>query len=346
MKTVYDHIAANNFKTFLLLLLFPLTLWVLTTAAVVVAFYLMGDAKLAASTIAPYRDFLLNHDIAVTPGNIYLLAGIFFIVGYLPFILGLGITWMAVSYFMGDAMMLGSVYARPLEKKDNPQVYRAVENVAIAAGLPMPQVFIINDESLNAFATGRDPTHAAIALTSGIIKKLEPLELEGVIAHEMAHIGNRDIRLNMLIITGLGIFSLMADILRRSLFHHSSGSNRNQAQAKILLFAVMLALMVFNFVVAPLIRMAVSRSREYAADASGALITRNPKALASALQKIAGDARVEVFDKQNTLATACIADPRDTGSAFAGMLQTHPPVSIRIRRLLEMAGEEVRPAGR
>lgn len=338
MLTIYDHIAANNRKTWLLVLLFPLSLCVLTIGAAVIAFYVMGDLKFAAHFVVPHQNFLQEHNISITTGNIYFLAGVFFIAGYLPYVIGSGLLWMAVSYFFGDVMMLGFAYARPLEKQDNPQVYRAVENVAIAAGLPMPAVFVINDESLNAFATGRDPKHASVALTTGIIQKLEPLELEGVIAHEMAHIGNRDIRLNMLIITGLSIFGFLADIIRSHVIYGGSGS-KDQQRTKFLLLAVMIALIIFNFIVAPLIQMAISRSREYAADATGALITRNPKALASALQKISGDARVEVLDRQATISAACIADPRDRRVAFQSLLGTHPPVKERIRRLLAMSGE-------
>lgn len=207
MQTVYDHIAANNRKTWLLLLLFPTVLSLLTILATVLAFYAMGDLRFAAHFVTPHQEFLLSHNIAITAGNVYWLAGGFFIASYLPFVFGTAITWMLISYFFGDTMMLSFAHALPLQKQENPQVYRLVENVAIAAGLPMPKVYIVDDESLNAFATGRDPKHASIALTTGIIAKLEPLELEGVIAHEMAHIGNRDIRLNMMIITGLSVFA-------------------------------------------------------------------------------------------------------------------------------------------
>ena len=337
MLTIYDHIAANNRKTWLLVLLFPLSLCVLTIGAAVIAFYVMGDLKFAAYFVVPYQNFLQEHNISLTTDNIYFLAGVFFIAGYLPYVIGSGLLWMAVSYFFGDAMMLGFAHARPLEKQDNPQVYRAVENVAIAAGLPMPAVFVINDESLNAFATGRDPKHASVALTTGIIQKLDPLELEGVIAHEMAHIGNRDIRLNMLIITGLSVFAFLAEMIGRSL-RYSTSSSKDSGKFKILLLAIMLALLVFNFFVAPIIQMAISRSREYAADATGALITRNPKALASALQKISADARIEILDGKKTMSTACIADPREPKAAFQSMLATHPPIRIRIKRLMEMGG--------
>ena len=338
MQTVYDHIAANNRKTWLLLLLFPTVLSVLTILATVLAFYAMGDLRFAAHFVTPHQEFLLSHNITVTTDNIYWLAGWFFISSYLPFVFGVAITWMLISYFLGDTMMLSFARALPLEKPENPQVYRLVENVAIAAGLPMPKIYIINDESLNAFATGRDPKHASIALTTGIIAKLEPLELEGVIAHEMAHIGNRDIRLNMMIITGLSVFAFLAEMIGRSLRYSTTSNSKDSGQFKILLLAIMLALIVFNFFVAPIIQMAISRAREYAADATGALITRNPRALASALQKISSDARVEILDGKKTMSTACIADPREPKVAFQSMLATHPPIRSRIKRLMEMGG--------
>ena len=337
MQTVYDHIAANNRKTWLLLLLFPTALSILTILATVMAFYAMGDLSFAAQFVVPHQEFLLSHNIALTTGNVYWLAGWFFISSYLPVVFGGAITWMLISYFLGDTMMLSFARALPLEKPENPQVYRLVENVAIAAGLPMPKIYIVDDESLNAFATGRDPKHASIALTTGIINKLEPLELEGVIAHEMAHIGNRDIRLNMMIITGLSVFAFLAEMIGRSLRYPIS-NNKDSGKIKILLLAVMLALIVFNFFVAPIIQMAISRAREYAADATGALITRNPRALASALQKISSDARVEILDGKKTMSTACIADPREPKVAFQSMLATHPPIRTRIKRLMEMGG--------
>lgn len=337
MQTVYDHIAANNRKTWLLLLLFPTALSILTILATVMAFYAMGDLSFAAQFVVPHQEFLLSHNIALTTGNVYWLAGWFFISSYLPVVFGVAITWMLISYFLGDTMMLSFARALPLEKPENPQVYRLVENVAIAAGLPMPKIYIVDDESLNAFATGRDPKHASIALTTGIINKLEPLELEGVIAHEMAHIGNRDIRLNMMIITGLSVFAFWAEMIGRSLRYPIS-NNKDSGKIKILLLAVMLALIVFNFFVAPIIQMAISRAREYAADATGALITRNPRALASALQKISSDARVEILDGKKTMSTACIADPREPKVAFQSMLATHPPIRTRIKRLMEMGG--------
>ena len=204
--------------------------------------------------------------------------------------------------------------------------------------MPTPRVYIIDDASMNAFATGRSPRDASVALTRGIIKRLDRLELEGVIAHEMAHIGNRDIRLDMLLITGVGVTVFAADFIGRMLASgvgRSSNDNDNKGGAAVLLM-VWLAFMVFNFIITPLLRMAVSRNREYAADATGAYITRNPHALASALQKITTDSRVECLDKMKSMSAVCIANPRSLREFSSSLLATHPPVEKRIERLESM----------
>ena len=234
-------------------------------------------------------------------------------------------------------MMLGFAGAKPIEKKDAPKLYNTVENTAIMAGLPMPKLYIIEDNSLNAFATGINPKNASIAVTRGLMEKLSPLELQGVIAHEMAHIGNRDIRLNMLIVVGVGIFySLGRSLLRsarNSSVRSSSRNSKNSGNSYILFWFVGIALLAFHYIIAPLIQMAVSRQREYAADSTGAKILHNSKALADALEKISSDARVEVLDSQKNMAVACIASPFDK---ISGLFATHPPIEERIRRLRSM----------
>lgn len=214
-------------------------------------------------------------------------------------------------------------------------IYKSVENVALAAGLPTPRVYIINDSGLNAFATGCSPRDATVALTRGIVEKLDRLELEGVIAHEMAHIGNRDIRLDMLLITGIGVTVFIADaILRGITYSHSGNDDKNNSTA--VLFMVWLAFTVFNFIITPILRMAISRRREYAADATGAYITRNPKALANALRKISENSRVEKLSTQKAMASVCIANPLGKRAFFGEIMATHPPVKERIKRLESM----------
>ena len=161
--------------------------------------------------------------------------------------------------------------------------------------MPQPRVYIIDDDSLNAFATGRTPHDASVALTRGIIKKLDRLELEGVIAHECAHIGNRDIRLDMLIITGIGVTVFIADLIYRVAIYGGGRRDNDDNKSGAVLLMVWLAFMVFNWVVTPILRLAVSRNREYAADATGAHITRNPMGLANALRKISGKSESNGF---------------------------------------------------
>ena len=214
-------------------------------------------------------------------------------------------------------------------------MFRAVENVAIAAGLPTPRVYIINDDSLNAFATGRSPRDASVALTRGIIKKLDQLELEGVIAHECAHIGNRDIRLDMLIITGVGVTVFVADLLYRMAIYGGGSRDSDNNKSGAVLMMVWLAFMVFNTIISPILRLAVSRSREYAADATGAHITRNPIGLANALRKISGHSQSKKLDNMQSMAIACIANPGMRG--FVGdIFSTHPAPEKRIARLESM----------
>lgn len=331
--TVYDHIDANNRKTWLLIALFPLSLALLVWAACYLALYAINDPEFTRQGLVLLAKAWPGAVKIAAENNFVLMASFGYLGAALLPIVVIALGWMAISYFFGDKMMLGFAGAQPLRPEDNPEIYRHVENVAIMAGLPMPKVYLINDESMNAFATGHSPDTASVALTSGIIKRLTPLELEAVIAHEMGHIGNRDIRLNLLIITGLSIFGFLADMVRLSLYSRRSGNSKNN-QAQVLIFFIVIALLIFNFAVAPLIRLAVSRTREYAADATGALITRNPQQLALALAKIAQDSRVEVLDKSPRMAIACIAEPNSLNQ----LTSTHPSIKSRIERLMQMSG--------
>ncbi|MBP5534028.1 MAG: M48 family metallopeptidase [Alphaproteobacteria bacterium] len=320
--TVYDHIEQNNLKTWLLVLLFPISLTVLVWLACLLFVILCGNDVVDAGVS------LLPQKWQYSMGG-YLGAATGFAWDFLLPTFIMGVIWMTISYFFGGKMMMAFAEAKPMNKKENPDVYNLVENTAIMAGLPMPKVYIIDDDSLNAFATGMKPKDAAIALTSGIINHLEKTELQGVIAHEMAHIGNRDIRLNMLIITGLGIF----ESLGRSLLRSEARSSNNKKNSGGLILFIAIALLIFNFLIAPLIHMAISRKREFAADATGAKILHNPKALADALEKISVDSRVEVLDKQKNMAVACIASPF---AKVSQLTSTHPPINERIRRLRNM----------
>ncbi len=315
-QSIYKHITQNNTKTLFLVLLFPVSLCVLLYAGMYIAGGMTQNVN-SAELLAAVNDTFLT---------------------IVPLVVAGALVWMGISYFLGDKMMLGFAGATEItpDSADGQLVYRAVEHVARAAQLPMPKVFIVDDMSLNAFATGRSPTTASVAVTRGLIGKLKPLELEAVIAHELGHIGNRDVRLNMLIITGIGIFGLLADLFYPT--RHVSDEKENAIG-----WGLWVALMAFSLLVAPLIQFAVSRTREYAADATAARITHNPLALAAALKKISADARVETLDKAPHMATACIASPlADEGNvAFFGLGKTHPDIDDRIARLEQMAASPV-----
>lgn len=307
MKTVYDHIRSNNIKTVFLVICFPLIFIALIF--------------LFTWIVAPI-DTALQTTVSVA----------------IPTFIACAV-WLVISWAFGDSMMLHSAHAHEIfdDDKQNREIFRAVENVAIAAGLPRPRVYIIDDDSMNAFATGRSPRDASVALTRGIIKKLDNLELQGVIAHEMAHIGNRDIRLDMMLITGVGVTVFTADMILRLAIVGNNGDNDNRGNGAAVLLMVWLAFMVFNWIITPILRMAVSRNREYAADATGAQITRNPMALANALRKITTDARVECLDKVKSMSAVCIAYPGGPREFASSLMATHPPVEKRIERLESMA---------
>ena len=309
-KDVYQHIKRNNIKTILLVLLFPIIL----------------------ATIM----FVLSCVFMSVDESLSLLYTAF------PVIVCVCLIWTIISYSCGSDMMLGFAGARELSDKDteNKKVFKCVENVALAAGMPCPRVYVIHDDSLNAFATGTSPKNASVALTSGIIKKLTPLELEAVVAHEMGHIRNRDVRLDIIIITCLGALTLLADFIARTFVYsdHRKSSNNNQNNAQAVLLVVWLSLIIFNLLLAPIIYFSLSRTREYAADTASAHITRNPSALISALQKISVDSRVESLDTCKLMGNVCIANPLGKKRMFAGIGDTHPSVENRIKRLKSMRG--------
>jgi len=240
----------------------------------------------------------------------------------------ISIVMTLVSYFSGDKIALVSAGAKgPITQTDNPYVYRMVENLAITAGLPIPKIYIIEDPAMNAFATGRNPQHASVAVTTGIIQNLKNEELEGVIAHELSHIKNYDIRIMMLVIVLVGTVTLLADwFLRVNLFRHSD--NKQNSTAVFALVGLVLAILSPLF--AELIKLAISRKREFLADASGALLTRYPEGLASALEKISQNPTVLRGNKAT--AHLYIASPF-TKKSFANLFSTHPPIEERIKAL-------------
>lgn len=238
--------------------------------------------------------------------------------------------YVVISYYSGSRMALAVNGARQIKKSDNPRLWNIVENLSITDGLPMPRVFIIDDPAPNAFATGRDPKHAAVCATTGILEIMNDTELEGVFAHELGHVKNYDIRVSMVAFALTAVISFIADImLRLTFFRSNDRENNNQIMAILGLVAAILAPLV-----ATLIQLAISRQREYLADATGALTTRYPEGLASALEKIAQTG--STMRRQNT-ATAHLffANPLKK-SNLAGLFSTHPPIQDRIARLRNM----------
>ena len=311
-KSAYDHISENNTKTTILMIAFTLILIPLFGLVAFVLLYL-GNSHLAPMNV------IINETIDLVKRFSFV-------------IVGASAIWFLIVWLTGDQIMLGFSGATELTKEnpENKKIYNLVENAALAAGLPCPKIYVIQDQSLNAFATGNSPRNASVALTSGIIEKLNSRELQGVIAHELGHIGNRDIRLNMIMISGISVFGLIGDFC----FRMSGGSKKNN---NVFFMAIGITFLLFHFIVAPLLQLAVSRTREYAADATAALITRDPKALASALKKISMDSRVESLDSSKTMAIACIHTPLATNTlSFFSLMSTHPPIQERIRRLENM----------
>ncbi len=321
MKTTYDFIDSNTRKTILLIALFPLSLAVITYVSMLLfSYFYMAEQKyelVSVKSVFNYAD-----------------AYFFYVFGI---VLIFSALWTLISYYSGHKFILSSLNSRQADPDKDKEIIRIVENIAITAGIPAPKTYIIEDSALNAFATGRNPQNSYIALTSGLIGKLDKTELEGVIAHETAHIENSDTKLMLIIILVIGFFTLVGNLLMRM---PSRGKGRNKGA--VIIFIIGLILYLYGTVIAPLIRLAISRRREYQADATAALLTRNPQGLISALKKITQNPRVEAFQGKESMSHMCIENPlRENINLFdslAGIFSTHPPVADRIKALEEMDG--------
>lgn len=247
------------------------------------------------------------------------------------------------SYWYSDKLVLGLAHAVPVDMRSHPELYRIVENLAITAGLPMPKLYVVPEVQMNAFATGRNPEHAVVAVTDGALRGLDRSELEGVIAHEMSHIGNRDMLVGTMAVILVGFVSLVSDMFLRSLWWGGGrrSNDREGGNGAIMLLAIAFAILAP--ISASLIQLAISRKREFLADASGALLTRYPDGLASALEKIARDTTPMRSAARNTTAHLWIDDPF-TGdnrvSWWHKLFMTHPPIAERIRILRGMKNSE------
>ena len=248
---------------------------------------------------------------------------ILFVIGYTVF-----------QYFAASSIAVAMSGAVPIRKEDNPRLWRTVENISIAQGMPMPKVYIIPDEAPNAFATGRDPEHAIVAATSGLLQIMDDKELEGVMAHEMAHVKNYDIRVSTIVFGLVSAIGLLADFAIRMAFY--SNFNRdsrdgNAAAIQLAFWAIGIVAAIVAWLIGPLVSAAVSRQREYLADATGAEITRYPEGLASALQKL-GEYGRPMRRPSKSMAHMYISDPVKPGFVER-MFSTHPPIGARVERL-------------
>lgn len=297
---IYSAISSNKNKTWAIMLLFVL---IITTIV-----YVFSKAL----------------------GYGYSLAGIALILA--------GITSIG-SYYYSDKLVLATSGAKEIEKKDNPELFRIVENLCIGDGLPSPKIYVINDPSPNAFATGRDPKHSVVCVTTGILSILNETELEGVIAHELSHVKNFDIRLMGIVATLVGFIAIIANLFTNQLWFggiRDREDRGNGIQSIFLILGIILA--ILSPIVATLIQLAVSRKREFLADASGALLTRYPEALANALEKLSKDPHT-LRTANNATAHLFIVNPfkgKQAKQWFSSLFDTHPPIEERIKILRSM----------
>jgi len=299
MANAFDEVAKNKFKSYLLMFLF---------AAILIGLaYVIG--------------------LVYGNGSPVIIISFMFIAFIISIVMAL------VSFYWGDKAALDISKAKPANRRDHAHYINTVEGLAIAAQLPVPKIYVIPDQSINAFATGRDPEHASIAVTEGAIKKLDRVELEGVVAHEMSHVKNYDMRLMTVTVILVGLIALLSDLFIRSMWFGGGRDNEGRnGNAVILIIGILLAILAP--IIAELIKLAISRKREYAADAQGAILSRNPQSLADALKKIQKDS---AENKVATKATAHLyfSSPFKKGS-FSNFFSTHPPIEERIKRLEAM----------
>ena len=306
----------NNFRSLLLLCLFPC----LVVGLLFLFCYLL--VYFAHS----------SHSQVDVMGNAVAL-----FIQWVPYVLGAVLIWFLIAYFANTSIINSATGARPLERKENKRIYNLVENLCMSQGMSMPKINIIDDDSLNAYASGIDKKSYTVTLSRGIIEKLNDEELEAVIAHELSHIRNHDVRLLIISIVFVGIFSMVAQIALRSVYYSSFTRRKNDKEGGavlIILLAMVVAAIGYFFAI--LMRFAISRKREYLADAGAAEMTKNPLALASALRKISADPDIEAV-KREDVAQLFIQHPgkqaKSALSGLSGLFATHPPIEKRIQIL-------------
>ena len=312
-----SQIRRNNTNSVLILLMFPVVFIGLTW----LFFFILGIGQ-AQQMAAEHQGYNFLEEVNYS------------FIHTIPFVLAGVVAWFIVAWFSHTAMIEKATSSKPLERKENFRVYNLVENLCISRGMTMPKVNIIEDDSLNAFASGINEKNYAVSLSRGIINKLDDQELEAVIAHELTHIRNRDVRLLIISIVFVGIFAFISEAIFRSMRFGSLGRGKKGSGGAAIIIALVLALL--GYLIASLFRFALSRKREYLADAGAAELTRNPLALASALRKISSDPTIEAV-KRKDVAQMFIENPQaelKKSSFSMGMLfATHPPIGKRIEIL-------------
>lgn len=249
---------------------------------------------------------------------------------------GIALAQSLVGFYAGDSVALSINGAKEIKKKDSPQLWNTVENLSIAGGLPMPKVYIIPDPAPNAFATGRDPKHASVAVTTGLLERLDKSELEGVIAHELSHIGNYDIRLMTIVAVLVAVIAVLSDIFIRGQLIFGGRRNNNEGGGNGIIVLIAIVAAILAPLIAMLVQLAISRRREYLADSSGSLLTRYPEGLASALEKI-GSYKQPMKKVSSATAHLYISSPYGkTKSFISNLFSTHPPIEERVKILRGM----------
>ena len=308
---IQQQIRTNNQKSILLLIGFPLLIFLMV--------YVVLLFTLPAETISAPR-----WEVAAWQ-----------VLEYSPIIIGVVIIWFLIAYWGHSKMISAATHAKPLERKENKRIYNLVENLCIQDGMQMPKIKIIEDQGLNAFASGLNKKSYSVTLTRGIIEKLDDEELKGVIAHELMHIKNKDVRLLVITIIFVGIFSLIVQIAFRSMLYGSIGRRRgNKGGGAIVLVIIVVAAVAY--LLSLLFKFALSRKREYMADSGAVEMTKNSKAMASALRKISGKSEVESVESEDIKEMFIEHSPKSSKGFFgtlAGLFSTHPPIEKRIEIL-------------
>src|SRR3989344_2979649 len=295
---IYDEISSNKRKSILLISIFIIVIIIL---GYLIGFYI-GNVILG-----PIMAFLIS------------------------------IIFILISYFAGDKLILSMSHAKEVNKKDYPHLVNTVEGLSIAAGIPTPKIYTIEDSAINAFASGRSPKHAAVTVTTGAIKRLNREELEGVIGHEMSHIKNYDVRFMMLAVLLVGVITLLSDFILRTFLFSRGGDREGKGGIFVVIILLGLVLAILSPLIAQLLKFAISRKREFLADANGTLLTRNPMGLANALKKIRDDKEPLVEAANKSTAALFIENPlRKIGGKINSLFASHPDVNERIKRLEKM----------